>query len=145
MTELTPKQERFVEEYLIDSNATAAAKRAGYSKKTAKETGYENLTKPHIAAAIESGRAVMRERCAVTVENLTEELELARVKAMADDKGASAAVTAIMGKAKLHGLVVDRKELSGGVHLTHEEALAEIEDDEPVPVTRPGIEAARQS
>ncbi len=144
MTELTPKQERFVEEYLIDSNATAAAKRAGYSKKTAKETGYENLTKPHIAAAIESGRAVMRERCAVTVENLTDELEDARVLAMGGDMP-SAAVTAIMGKAKLHGLVVDRKELSGGVHLTHEEALAEIEDDEPVPVTRPGIEAARQS
>jgi len=144
LTELTPKQERFVEEYLIDSNATAAAKRAGYSKKTAKETGYENLTKPHIAAAIESGRAVMRERCAVTVENLTDELEDARVLAMGGDMP-SAAVTAIMGKAKLHGLVVDRKELSGGVHLTHEEALAEIEDDEPVPVTRPGIEAARQS
>ena len=134
MTELTPKQERFVEEYLIDSNATAAAKRAGYSKKTAKETGYENLTKPHIAAAIESGRAVMRERCAVSVENLTDELEDARVLAMGGDMP-SAAVTAIMGKAKLHGLVVDRKELSGGVHLTHDEALDQLEGIEPVPVT----------
>ena len=133
MTELTPKQERFVEEYLIDSNATAAAKRAGYSKKTAKETGYENLTKPHIAAAIESGRAVMRERCAVSVENLTDELEDARVLAMGGDMP-SAAVTAIMGKAKLHGLIVDRKELSGGLTMTHEERLAELENDDPVPV-----------
>lgn len=45
---LNPKQQRFCEEYLIDMNAKAAAIRAGYSKKTAKEMGYENLTKPHL-------------------------------------------------------------------------------------------------
>ncbi len=46
---LTTKQKVFVEEYLVDLNATQAAIRAGYSKKTAKEIGHENLTKPHIA------------------------------------------------------------------------------------------------
>ncbi len=40
---LTPKQKRFVAEYLVDLNATAAAIRAGYSKKTAEAIGYENL------------------------------------------------------------------------------------------------------
>ncbi len=50
---LTPKQEIFSHEYVIDWNATRAAKVAGYSEKTAKEMGYENLTKPHIAAYIE--------------------------------------------------------------------------------------------
>ena len=45
---LTPKQAKFVEEYLVDMNATAAARRAGYAEKSAKDIGYENLTKPHI-------------------------------------------------------------------------------------------------
>lgn len=49
---LTAKQKRFVEEYLIDLNATAAAKRAGYSKHTAAQMGAENLTKPVLAQMI---------------------------------------------------------------------------------------------
>ncbi len=53
MGALTPKQERFIEEYLIDLNATQAAIRAGYSKKTAKSVGSENLTKPDIALALD--------------------------------------------------------------------------------------------
>jgi phage terminase small subunit len=43
----------FVKEYLIDLNATRAAKSAGYSEKTAKAVGCENLTKPDIASAIQ--------------------------------------------------------------------------------------------
>ncbi|MDX0262422.1 terminase small subunit [Sinorhizobium meliloti] len=57
MAELTPKQARFVEEYLIDLNATQAAIRAGYSKKTANEIGAENLAKPSIKAAVEDALA----------------------------------------------------------------------------------------
>ncbi|HWD14164.1 MAG TPA: terminase small subunit [Pseudochrobactrum sp.] len=49
---LTTKQERFVTEYLVDLNATQAAIRAGYSEKTARQTGSENLSKPDIADAI---------------------------------------------------------------------------------------------
>lgn len=45
---MTQKQMLFCEEYLKDMNATQAAIRAGYSKKTAKVTGCENLTKPDI-------------------------------------------------------------------------------------------------
>ena len=45
---LSPKQKLFCEEYAKTKNATQAAINAGYSKKTAKEMGYENLTKPHI-------------------------------------------------------------------------------------------------
>ena len=52
MSNLTAKQMAFVDEYLIDLNATQAAIRAGYSKNTAKEVGYENLTKPHIQEAL---------------------------------------------------------------------------------------------
>ncbi|WP_068113375.1 terminase small subunit [Tropicimonas marinistellae] len=54
---LTPKQRRFVEEYLTDLNATQAAIRAGYSQQTAREIGYENMTKPHISAAISAAQA----------------------------------------------------------------------------------------
>jgi phage terminase small subunit len=53
MVKLTPKQTLFVAEYLIDLNATQAAIRAGYSKKTAYSIGNENLSKPVIAAAIQ--------------------------------------------------------------------------------------------
>jgi phage terminase small subunit len=49
---LTPKQQRFVEEYLIDLNATQAAVRAGYSKKTARAIASENLAKPYIQVAV---------------------------------------------------------------------------------------------
>ena len=50
---LTPKQARFVQEYLTDSNPTQAAVRAGYSAKTARVIGHENRTKLNVAAAIE--------------------------------------------------------------------------------------------
>ena len=49
---LTPKQERFCQEYLIDLNATQAAIRAGYSKDTAGAIGHENLTKPEIRTRV---------------------------------------------------------------------------------------------
>ncbi len=49
---LTAKQRRFVEGYLIDLNATQAAIRAGYSEKTAGQVGFENLKKPQIRAEI---------------------------------------------------------------------------------------------
>lgn len=48
MAKLTAKQQRFCDEYLIDLNATQAAIRAGYSPKTAKAIGNENLTKPDL-------------------------------------------------------------------------------------------------
>lgn len=52
--DLTDKQAAFIAEYPKDRNAAAAARRAGYSAESAKEMGYENLTKPHIRAAIDA-------------------------------------------------------------------------------------------
>lgn len=54
---LTAKQQRFCDEYLIDLNATQAAIRAGYSKKTAKVIGAENLSKPYLKAYIQQRMA----------------------------------------------------------------------------------------
>lgn len=62
MANLTPKQQRFVEEYLIDLNATQAAIRSGYSEKTAKSIGQENLTKPDIQKAIEEAQNKRQEQ-----------------------------------------------------------------------------------
>ena len=62
MANLTPKQQRFVEEYLIDLNATQAAIRSGYSEKTARDIGCENLAKPNIAKAIEEAQNKRQEQ-----------------------------------------------------------------------------------
>lgn len=53
---LTHRQQKFVQEYLVDLNATQAAIRAGYSKRTACSIGYENLRKPEIKSAIDTRR-----------------------------------------------------------------------------------------
>lgn len=66
MANLTPKQQRFVEEYLIDLNATQSAIRAGYSEKTAYSVGHENLKKPDIAKAIQEARNKRTERTEIT-------------------------------------------------------------------------------
>lgn len=57
---MTAKQRLFCDEYLIDLNATQAAIRAGYSEKTARAMGAENLTKPYIKDYIE-GRMAEKE------------------------------------------------------------------------------------
>ena len=71
---LTPKQQRFVDEYLIDLNATQAAIRAGYSAKTAAVIGNENLIKPYIADAIAKAQAERSERTEITQDMVLQEL-----------------------------------------------------------------------
>ena len=70
---LTAKQARFVEEYLVDLNATQAAIRAGYSKRTASETGYENLNKPQISDAISKAKLARSERTEITQDMVLRE------------------------------------------------------------------------
>ncbi len=65
---LTAKQARFVEEYLIDLNATQAAIRAGYSEKTAAAVGHENLRKPKIADAIASAQRERSDRTQIDAD-----------------------------------------------------------------------------
>ncbi|MGW8180466.1 MAG: terminase small subunit [bacterium] len=71
---LTPKQRRFVEEYLVDLNSTQAAIRAGYSKKTARFIGSENLTKPNISEAIQEAMETRSERCEISADKVLNEL-----------------------------------------------------------------------
>lgn len=68
--ELTAKEFRFVEEFLVDLNATHAAIRAGYSEKTAKEIGYELLRKPDVQAAITAAMSARSQRTRVTQDRV---------------------------------------------------------------------------
>lgn len=72
---LRGKQQRFVDEYLVDRNATQAAIRAGYSAKTAYSIGEENLRKPEVKKAIEIGEAEIAERTKITQDKVMKELE----------------------------------------------------------------------
>lgn len=77
---LTAKQERFVEEYLIDLNATQAAIRSGYSAKTAEWIGPQLLGKSHVAAAIKDRRDELSRKTEVTQERIV--LEMSRLAFM---------------------------------------------------------------
>jgi phage terminase small subunit len=72
--ELTPKQARFVQEYLIDLNATQAAIRAGYSAKTAEWQGPQLLGKTHVAQAIQEGMKRRSERTEITQDRVLKEV-----------------------------------------------------------------------
>ena len=71
---LTPKQRRFIDEYLIDLNATQAAIRAGYSEKTAYSIGLQNLKKLEIQAEIQKRRNRLQNKLEITQERVLQEL-----------------------------------------------------------------------
>ncbi len=71
---LTPRQARFVEEYLLDLNATAAAKRAGYSERTAYAQGQRLLKQVEIAAAIKKAQDARSERTKIDQDWVIERL-----------------------------------------------------------------------
>jgi phage terminase small subunit len=71
---LTPKQERFVQEYLIDLNATQAAVRAGYSEATAQEQGSRLLSNAMVSRAIQEAQQARSERTRLTSDDVLREL-----------------------------------------------------------------------
>lgn len=75
MAKLTDKQEMFCQEYLIDLNATQAAIRAGYSKKTARDIACENLAKPNIQARIAELKESRSNRIEITSDEVLQELK----------------------------------------------------------------------
>ena len=127
---LTLKQQRFIEEYLIDFNATQAAIRAGYSEKTAYSVGHENLSKPEIKSEIDRLTAQMTEKAIVTKEMVLQGLlDEARMY----DEGAShsARVSAWAHLGKHLGIFMDKVELSGKVEVTSLGSLIdELSEDE---------------
>lgn len=78
---MNPRQQKFVDEYCVDFNATQAALKAGYSQKTAYSIGQENLKKPEIKQAIEE-----RLQKNVHKNDITVELVLNGIKEIAFGK-----------------------------------------------------------
>lgn len=74
MADLTPKQARFVEEYLVDLNATQAAIRAGYSSKTAEQQASRLLVNVKVAAAISAAQTKRSKRTEITQDRVLKEL-----------------------------------------------------------------------
>lgn len=115
---LTPKQQRFVEEYLIDMNATQAAIRAGYSEKTARAIGSENLTKPDIAAAVAAAQAETSERIQVTVDDIVGGLKR-EAENYDDDASHAARVSAWAHLGKWRGMFAERSEINARLEIVH--------------------------
>ena len=133
-------QVRFVEEYLIDLNAAEAARRAGYSKRTANQKGYELRQKPEIQEAIIIAKKTRSERTEVDqdwiIERLVENVERAMtvepVMVGGEKTGEYTYQGSVANKAlellgRHQGMFTDNLKLSGGLKTTYEEALKELE------------------
>ncbi len=77
MRTLTHKQQKFVEEYLVDLNATQSAIRAGYSTRNADKIGSELLGKTRVAVAIQKALEAQSKRTQITADRILKELALA--------------------------------------------------------------------
>ena len=114
--ELTPKQTRFVEEYLLDLNAAAAARRAGYSEKNADSIAAQLLSKPKVFEAVQSAVAARSAKAEITAEYVLENLKRLSERCMSEEEFApSAAARALELLGKHLGLFSDRVELSGSL------------------------------
>lgn len=137
---LTQKQQRFVDEYIISGNATQAAIKAGYSKKTAAVTATENLRKPNIKAAIEKRNAeIQSEKTAdmtEVMEYLTSVMRGKQTESVATAKGvyndipvgAKDRIKAAELIGKRHGAWTDKKEINGNLDI--EIGMGDYDDDE---------------
>ena len=126
---LTQKQQRFVDEYIISGNATQAAIKAGYSKKTAKQMGTENLAKPIIKAEIDRRNAEIKSAKTADMQEVMEYLasvmrgeqteSVATAKGIYDNVPVSAKdrIKAAELIGKRHGAWTDKKVISGDVQI----------------------------
>jgi phage terminase small subunit len=114
--QLTPKQEAFCQKYIELGNASEAYRQSYDAEnmldKTIWEEASRTLADHKVAARIVHLQEEHRERHRVTVDSLTAELQESRLLAT-NDKQHSAAIAATMGKAKLHGHLVEKSEVSG--------------------------------
>ena len=107
MKALTPKQQRFVQEFLVDGNATQSACRAGYSKANADKIGSELLGKTRIAEAIARAQDERAKRTGITADRVVAGL-LREAEYFGDGASASARVSAWTALGKHLGMFVER-------------------------------------
>lgn len=119
---LSDKQQRFCDEYLLDLNATQAAIRAGYSEKTAKQIGSENLSKPDVNAYLLERMKAREQRTQITQDMVLRDIDTIKADAMskmADRDGNvsmnshQAALKACELLGKHLGMFKDKVELTG--------------------------------
>ena len=109
---LTDKQRRFVDEYLVDLNATQAAIRSGYSAKTARWIGPKLVTKSHIAVEIARKQEKLAKRVELTQDMVIEGL-LGEAKLIGEGSSHSARVSAWNLLGKHQGMFSDKLQLTG--------------------------------
>ncbi|WP_278843833.1 terminase small subunit [Limosilactobacillus vaginalis] len=126
---LTQKQQRFVDEYIISGNATQAAIKAGYSKRSAQQTGAENLLKPVIKAELDRRNAEIKSAKTADMQEVMEYLasvmrgeqteSVATAKGIYDNVPVSAKdrIKAAELIGKRHGAWTDKKEISGNMNI----------------------------
>ena len=118
---LTAKEQAFVEEYITLKNGYQAYCNAGYSTnmtRTAIDIAVCNIKrKPHIKEAIEKHEKTLQRKTQITAESLCEKLDRIYFEAMAEEKKQYvAAVSAVMGQAKLLGLIIDKAEIKASIY-----------------------------
>jgi phage terminase small subunit len=114
---LTPKQQMFVREYLIDLNGTQAAIRAGYSAKTARQIAEETLSKPYIIEAVQAGMDRRAKKINLTGDDILANIaRLAQKAEDMDDTSNALRANELLGKHLK--LFTDRIEQSGNIQLT---------------------------
>jgi phage terminase small subunit len=113
---LTPKQEKFCQKLIETSNATEAYRQAydaeGMKPEVISVKACELQKNGKVAVRIKELQALHQKRHEVTVDSITAELEQARALALKVEQPA-AMVSASMGKGKLHGLLIDKSEMTG--------------------------------
>jgi hypothetical protein len=110
---LTPQQELFIQEYLVDFNGTQAAIRAGYSEKTARQQASRLLTNVAIGTAIEAGRKQALELVGLTAERILTEVAAVAFAEVGEPIRPSDKLRALEMAGKHFGLFKDRVEHSG--------------------------------
>ena len=112
MAKLTPKQQRFVDEYLIDLNAKQAAIRAGYSPKTAEQQGFQLLKKTSVSEAINEAQQERQKRTLVTQDDVIRGL-LTEAEWQGEGSSHSARVSAWAHLGKHLNMFTDKIEHTG--------------------------------
>ena len=109
---MTPKREAFVREYLIDLNASAAARRAGYSAKTANRIGTVLLSNVDVAKAIREAKTARVERTEITADLvLGDILRIGRAAEAAEEFTPALKARELLGKHL--GMFTDKVQLTG--------------------------------
>jgi phage terminase small subunit len=115
MKKLTPKQQMFVKEYLIDLNASQAAIRAGYSEKTAKEQASRLLTNVNVAEAVQAEMDKRAESATMSAQDTLKTISRVIQACEEEDpvKNANAILKGCELYGKHHKLFTEKSEVSG--------------------------------